>query len=355
MTSIRDVARAAGVTPVAVSRTFSAPYRIGARTRQHILAVAQQLDYCPPLPQRWGTERRMRRSLRGHSLSAVSPSIGFQLFAETARPGDAVAANVFYAPTLAGAQAEAALFDLNVIVDTTNRHAPAWQTPPMIQEEIVRGLLVVGSCHTAVLERFAAHVPHIILIGSRDESGCYECVLSNDTDAGLVATRYLLDLGHRRIGFYGGERRAASRERLHGYVSALFEAQEPLDLQRIVGPDSSEWDHRRLLHRLLSTPDRPTALVAASAAAAAIAFDVCRDLGLEVPRDISLIGCDDIVLQDNLPPGLTTIHTHREWMGRLAVRCLHARLNHETLASAAAAIQHHVPVTVTIRDSCRPL
>jgi len=357
MASIRDVARAAGVSPATVSRTFTTPDLINAQTQQRVLEVARQLNYRPPRlrKHRIGTEVKSGNG-RPSGSSSVHDAIGFQFFTATSAPFDTIAANLFYATVFAGAQAEASSLGLHLLVHTTNRHVMAREIPKMIRDQAIGGMLLVGTADPEVLETFAGHVPNIILVDNRDETGKYECVLSDGFHGAYTATRYLLELGHRRIGFYLSEAGVPTfQDRLHGYLSALFEAGIRPDFDMVFGRAPSIEEGRPEVARVLASSTRPTAIISSNDAAAHSVLRLAREVGLKVPEDLSLIGFDDIELSSHSDPTLTTIRVDKEAMGRLAVRILQARLHRQdggSVSSTPVSVQHLIPVHLIIRESC---
>jgi len=357
MASIRDVAKSAGVSPATVSRTFATPNLISVSTQQRVLEVARQLNYHPRRHRNGNTPLNGAPDEPRAGYSGAKRTIGFQFFAETSRPLDTIATNMLYAPVFAGVQAEAASFGLHLLVDiaTQNELDRFPQGPRMLQDDTISGVLIVGAYQAGILDRVASRVSHLVLIDTRGETGTHECVVSNSFEGGLLATRYLLNLGHRRIAFCLSRRGVPIFEdRLRGYLCALFEADVIPETRWIVAPAAGSSDLRGPLQEILIAPHHPTALVACSDEAALFALQVCREMRRGVPQDVSLVGFDDVPLGRHANPQLTTVHVDKEFMGRLAVRCLLARLHQETSPGTIPAVQHQVPVNLLIRESCRP-
>ncbi|MBC8101301.1 MAG: LacI family DNA-binding transcriptional regulator [Cytophagales bacterium] len=352
MANIRDVARAAGVSPATVSRTFTTPDLINAQTQKRVIEIARQMNYRPP------RLRTSKGSLVSKTVSATvsaRDAIGFQFF--SAVPGDTLGSNTFYGPVFAGAMEEASTLGLHLLVHTTSRHALSLEVPRMVQEQAIGGMLLVGTADPEILSTFAAHVPNIVLVDNRDEAGIYESVISDGFGGVYAATHYLLGLGHRRIGFFLSEPGITTfQDRLRGYLCALYEAGvsvEPDLVLRGDGPDERRADQ---LSAYLTGPHRPTALITANDDTALVALQVCRTLNLTVPNDLSLVGFDDIEFSSHANPSLTTVRVAKEQMGRLAVRRLHARLGKESASSLLEQpVRHEIPVTLVIRESCQAL
>lgn len=345
MSSIHEVAKQAGVSTATVSRTFSSPDLINEQTQKRVLEVAKRLNYQP----------RRQRTLAARTLSPITDAIGFQFFAAEAT--DTLSSNHFYAPVLSGAQAEAASLGLHLLLHTTDRRSLRQEIPKMILERAVGGMLLVGTADPAILETFSHHVPNIVLVDNRDETGAYESVVSDGFGGAFTATRYLQELGHRRIAFYLGEPDVATfRDRLRGYLCAQFEAGHLPVQDWIVGSGDPKADRKRLA-ALLTGPEAPTAVLAANDDVhALIVLNLCRELGLNIPGDLSLVGFDDVPITQLTTPPLTTVRVNTEYMGRLAVRRLYARMQVDTPTSETSlSVCHQIPVTLVERNSCRSL
>lgn len=357
MASIRDVAREAGVSPATVSRTFTAPNLINAQTQQRVLEVARQLNYRPPRLRMPKSSRETDQAQGAANADPVSrDAIGFQFFASGST--DTIAANTFYAPVLAGAQAEASALGMHLLLHTTTRHVFSQEIPRMVQEQTIGGMLLVGTAEPAILATFAQHVPNLLLVDNRDETGTFESVISDGFGGTYSATRYLMNLGHReRIAFMLPETGVATfQDRMRGYLCALFESGVSPAPGMVFGADATDEPGRiERIIALLRSPQPPTAIVCANDYHAHLVVRVCRDLGLRVPDDLSLIGFDDIEYSRHIDPPLTTVRVDKEFMGRLAVRRLHARLHAETAAHSQPPVRYEIPVTLIVRESCRPI
>jgi LacI family transcriptional regulator len=367
MASIRDVAQAAGVSPATVSRTFTTPSLCNSQTQRKVLEAARLLDYRPP---RLRAAHPVRNNLVGvaggstglapHAtgMTLARESIGFQFFSATSNPTDTIARNTFYLPVLVGAQAEAAALGMHLLLHSTNRHDLSVEAPKMVQEQAIGGMLLVGTADPAVFAVFARHVPNLILVDSRDETGSFESVISDGFGGAYLATRYLQDLGHRRIGFLLPEPGVVTfHDRLHGWLCAMFEGNTGSAAlpEWVFGTDADEEARQLLLAQFVRQPAlmRPTAVVCANDYNALILLRACRDAGVRVPEDLSVIGYDDADGAEHSHPGLTTMRVDKEFMGRLAVRRLWSRLHWESsVCLTQPQVRHETPVTLVIRNTC---
>lgn len=356
MASIRDVALKAGVSPTTVSRTFRTPNLLTEETQHLVLQAAEQLGY----------SHRPAPVFTKRTRSAVAPrpvtkAIGFQFIADS--PDVVLASNVFYAPMLAGAQAEANALGLHLLVHSTDTHTVAQELPRMVDERIIEGMLLVGTASRPILDRFANHVPKIILVDNWDETGAFESVISDGFGGGRAATQHLIELGHRRICFFTTRKNIPTfRDRMRGYWCALLEAGITPDLALVVEPEGRDEDWGPFgitdrLRALFEMPGNPvTAVLAANDDCAVLAQRVGRQVGLRLPEDLSIIGFDDVPLAAHADPPLTTVRVDKEAMGRLAVRILSARLTAEQEKGKllpTPPVQQVLPVSIVHRDSCQ--
>jgi LacI family transcriptional regulator len=140
---------------------------------------------------------------------------------------------------------------------------------------------------------------------------------------GYDATKYLLELGHRRIGFITGTLDlGCSRERQSGYEVALYEYGLDIDPQLVQEGDFSQPTGFAAAQALLGLPEQPTAIFASNDVMAFGVMEAVRDRGLRIPEDISIIGFDNIPQAVQVSPQLTTVQQPLAEMGREAARQL---------------------------------
>jgi LacI family transcriptional regulator len=145
------------------------------------------------------------------------------------------------------------------------------------------------------------------------------------------ATAFLIGLGHRRIAYVAGRPDLRSSNlRDAGYRRALAEAGIPFD-PSLVAVGRYEHDTvREVAHPLLSRPDRPTAVFAANDISAIAVMEVAAELGLDVPRDLSVIGFDDVPEASQASPPLTTVRQPMQSLGAAAADLLIALMGGES-------------------------
>lgn len=345
MSSITEVAKEAGVSPATVSRTFREPSLLSHQTRRRVLEAASRLDYRPRRSRPSQPAPASRTSPAFHHADAL----GFLFFA---LDSDAIDISECYSPILLGAQAEAARNGLHLVVDNMSRLRPTDSLPKMLRENAVAGALLVGAAPDNVLDPLGGVLP-LVLVDNKDGRCHYDTIMSDGFGGALAATRYLLDMGHRRIGFVMYEPSAPSfQDRYRGYLSALFDAGVSADRSWIVSAEPGQAIESSL-RGALQGGNRPTALVAASDLNALHAMKACREMGLEIPADLSIVGFDDIPSAVHTSPSLTTVRVDKEYIGRLAVRCLRSRIQEKAEGvSPGLPIHISVPTTMIVRESC---
>lgn len=345
MASIQEIARRAGVSTATVSRAFSSPELINAKTQERVLAVARELNYRP---------RRSRTPRAPGPHAPIHTAIGFEFFAAT--PNDTLQSNPFYGPVLAGAATEAASLGLHLLLHQTERHSAARSLPRMVRERAVGGILLVGTADPDLLAAYAERVPHLLLLDHRDLSGRYDSVVSDGFGGAYAAARRLIELGHRRIGYFLGEPGVGTfEERLHGYYCALLDAGLTPD-QKLVAHGNHTAESEQRLAEILRSSHRPSAVMASNDHYAFIALSTCRQAGLGVPEDVSLTGFDDVPYCAQSDPPMTTVRVDKHYMGQIAVRRLHAAFcSGRPAVPARPGVVTVAPAILVERSSCRKL
>lgn len=186
-------------------------------------------------------------------------------------------------------------------------------------------LLLDGSVDIHLLRELSAQAAAIPLVVACEEipNSDFHTVLTDNVDAAERATRHLIDLGHRRIGhLVGPDQNVVSRERLAGYLRALARAGLPA---------APEWQLRgnfdmesgfAAAARYLAMPERPSAFFASNDESAIGFLSGLRNHGIICPRDVSVVGFDDLGVASHYVPPLTTMRQPREALGRMAAEAL---------------------------------
>lgn len=210
-----------------------------------------------------------------------------------------------------------------VLSDFGGRHSPDQRWMDDVAARRPLGVILVLSALTPAQRRQldTRSIPFVVLDTDGETQADAPSVGSNNWHGGLSATRHLLSLGHRRIAVISGPQDVlCSRARVDGYRAAHSEAGvQPMD-------DSTRWGNftvdsgYRHGRELLTRPERPTAIFAGSDMQALGVLRAAREQGIEVPRDLSVVGYDDLPLAAWVGPSLTTVNQPLLEMAETAAR-----------------------------------
>lgn len=318
--TITEVARLAGVSISTVSNLLNGrSQRMRPATKTRIVDAIEKLDYTP--------NQAARQLKTGHSpiIGLIVPSVANPFYGIFARHIEAAALKCGYQVLLGNSERDP---------EREKRYA----------EELwgygVRGIIYGSSLvEYSHLENLIAKGLHVVAFERSTQSDDQMPIDSVGTDnylASRLATKHLLSLGHKRIGFLSGPIRTVSRmERLEGYKKALEEAdlEANPDLIWDIAPNGGSYGDadavalgRQGTQELLSRVNPPTAIFAINDMFAFGAYAGAQDLGLSIPSDLSVVGVDDITLTEIVQPPLTTIRQPIEKIADMAIERLVARL-----------------------------
>jgi len=215
----------------------------------------------------------------------------------------------------------------------------------LLNGSLTDGIILVAPAANA----FSTPAP---LVAIDPNNRCPDCltVIATNREGALDAMRYLIGLGHRRIGFIGGRPDLQSaKQRLQGYKAALRQADIPLDRDLITNGDFSRAAGYGCAQRLLSLPTPPTAIFAANDQSAIGAIEAAQQTGRRVPDDLSVLGFDNIPEAAYYHPALATVDQFIVKMGYMAAEMLIRLVQGEQLESERC----EMPTQLVVRDSCR--
>lgn len=285
--TIRDVAKEAGVGVGTVSRVINGNPAVSEATRQKVLDAIETLDFTPNMVAR-------RLSLgKTQTIGIIVPYFTNPSVVERLRGVVSV---------IAASDYDMVLFDVETVV---RREAYLLDVPRRRQ---VDGLLIISlELTNQEVERLERSNLPTVLVDARHPD--LNQVIVDNVEGGYIATKHLIDLGHRRIAyisdFLNDPFNSPVRDRFTGYMMALEEADIPFRTdyhrQALHGRDEG----RKMTHDLLDLPEPPTAIFAYSDTQAIGVLEAARERALNVPADLSVIGYDDIEAAEYL--NITTI------------------------------------------------
>jgi LacI family transcriptional regulator len=218
--------------------------------------------------------------------------------------------------------------------------------PKMVRERQIDGLILVGIMREEFVNKIvSAKVPVVLVDPKYVIQDCSQVFIDNEHGA-FIATQYLIQAGHRKIGFISGDlSRLSFQQRFDGYARALKNNKILVNETFIkTGGLEQGYEHIKFL---LNQNSRPTAIFGANDINAIYGYKAVQEMGLNIPGDISFVGFDDIDLARISSPPLSTIRVYKEEMGSIAVRTLLRIINKE-IESPVTTI---VPVKLIERES----
>jgi DNA-binding LacI/PurR family transcriptional regulator len=288
--TIRDIAERAGVSKGAVSYALNGRPGVSDGTRERILGIAQELGWYP---------NRAARALSAERADAC----GLVL----ARPAKALALEPFFMEFIAGLESEFSAKSIALtiqLVESVEAEIEVYRR--WWGEQRVDGVLVADlrQNDTRIDELVRLGLPAVV-IGGPVENGAVPAVWHDEASVVIEAVRYVAALGHSRIARVAGvEEFVHTAQRTEGFLSVMYE----LGLEaEVVATDYSAESGARATRKLLSAPERPSAIIYDSDLLAVTGLGVAQQMGFDVPDDVSIVGWDDSLISQVVHPPLSAI------------------------------------------------
>ena len=329
--TIKDIAQEAGVSPQTVSRAINDKGEISPQTRDRILRIAERLGYRP------NSIARSLATRRTQNIGLVVPDVANPFFASTARGIEDAAQQSSYNIFLCNT-------DENVDREMNAIHS--------LEAQRVDGIILCSSrLSEPQLVRLAERYQPLVLVNRQIAHPQTGYVVVDDARGSAEAVRYLLQLGHRKIGLLAGPRTSHSgRLRLEGYQGAMRAHGYPVPATWQEHCPPQVEGGRTAARAVLQRAPELTALLAYNDLVAVGALRACRDMGVGVPQEVAIVGCDDVPLAALVSPGLTTVHIPTYNLGQKAMGLLLHMMGDENGQPEPIVVSPHL----VIRDSSGP-
>lgn len=338
--SIRDVAELAGVSVTTVSHVLNeTPHtRVAEETRARVCHAAKTLGYGP---------NRAAQALRTNRSGLIG------LLSEE------IATTPHAGRIILGAQDAAREHDLTLVIINTERESSGTSHRDDVQALLDRQVDAV--LYATMYHRQVSLPPNLqalpaVLIDSTDRAGIVPAVVPDEVGGAIAAVSHLVDAGHTRIGFLNNDDDVpATHLRFAGYREVLDTHGIPFDATLTASAPSETLPGYELAREMLRRSDKPTALFCYNDRMAMGAYRAAAELGLDIPRDLSIVGFDNQeLIAANLFPGLTTVALPHYEMGAWAVETLvhllHGEAEHRLLADKPTLLD----CPLVIRGSVTP-
>ncbi len=299
--SIKDIARAASVSHSTVSRALSDSPLISAQTRERIQLLAREMGYSPD------AQARSLVMGRTQTLGVVVTTIIDPFIASIVQSIENTAHRHGYSVILASSNSE------------PEREIAAVE---MLHSKRVDGVIVtssrVGALYQNHLDRLG--VPVVLVNSHSEQQGPYTFSISVDNrGGGYLATKHLIEAGHRRIAYVrGAPNHSDDAARLGGYRQALDEAGIETDPVMVLAGDGTVGGGARALRTLIGVSARATAVFCYNDMTAVGLLRAARERGISIPGDLAVVGFDDIPLASYVVPPLSTVAQPMDKMGQRA-------------------------------------
>ena len=313
--SIKDIARLAGVAPSTVSRALSGSDRVSDDTRRRIRAIAEDLDYTPSA---------IARSLvtgASATLGIVAPSL----------------ADPYVAAVMRGIEDGCGEAGYHLLVAATGGD-PEREVAmvKLLARQHPSGLIILSSRAGQAYRDLLPALGVPVVFVNADQVGEQVFSIATDNEYGAwLATRHLLDRGHRRVAYLTGPSAGRSQQaRAAGYRRALQETKVDFDPRLMLVGDGTITAGREALRALLVLPAaiRPTAIFCYNDLSALGLLAEAHVHAVRVPTDLAVVGFDNVPYAEVSLPPLTTVDQRKEEMGRLAVHIILAAYRGEPVS-----------------------
>lgn len=329
MTTIRDVARSAGVSIATVSRVFNGSPRVSEETVLRVKNVAAGLGYWPN-----GAARSLTTKWTS-TIGVLLPDLYGEFFSEVIRGIDQAARLNGYGILVSGSHADA---------DTLIHAARSMRG-------LADGLVVMAPDENSAkaMERITQSFNVVLLNGRFEVDGCDTISVANFEGA-YTMVRHLIRLGHRSIAIVKGPAgNIDAEERLRGWRTALLESGVEPNLHLELQGDFTETSGFSCAQEFLDLDGHPSAVFAANDYMAIGFLSALRQAGIAVPEEVAVTGFDDIAMAQYMNPPLTTVSVDAYELGSRAVQsCLRRAAGRDGNGRTHLVI----PTTLVVRGSC---
>lgn len=325
---IKDVARVAGVSTATVSRALSKPESVAAETRRAVLDAARITGY------RINHAARNLRQQKSGAVVVLVPNLG----------------NPFFSQILAGIESTLSKKGLSVLMVDTRQSELSTE---YLHHSRADGIISLdGSLPSAIVAEIKSGIgtPPMVFACEWDPGGVFPFVRVNNRRGTALAIAHLVKLGHRDIGYVGGPvNNVLTSARREGVEQAMQEHNCSVREEWLFQGDFSLQSGALAAAKWLAMDKRPTALFCANDEMALGVISHLHGHGVEVPRDLSIVGFDDIDVARFFVPPLTTVRQPRAELGTRSAMLLIEKLENGLFSETGSDVV--LPVKMVVRQS----
>ena len=328
--TIRDVAKAAGVSTMTVSRVINNKGQVAEETRIRVEQAMKQLAFTPNMNAQNLVTNKTR------TIGIIVPDIANPFFASLVKVGEKICNERGYSMLIGNTEGS---------LDIERRYISVYKS--RMCEAMI---LVAPRVEDKELIELNAQIPLVVVDRKVEHDDIVQVYLDN-TRGAEVATEHLIGLGHKKIGFImGPESVPNSHTRFEGYETALQHADIPLDRELVFQGDFLVETGRAALDYFETLQEMPTAMFCSNDLMAIGVLERANELGIEIPQHYSLIGFDNIFLSSLVSPALTTISYPVLEMGTKAITLLLDSLLSDSKVQMSENLEHNLIIRSSTRS-----
>ena len=325
--TIKEIAKMSKVSPTAVSFVLNNRKGVSEITRQKVLGVINSVNF---IPNRSSQRLSFKKSF--NLCLVMNPK---------SSPFD----DFFYFDVTRGIMEESNRYNYNLLLSHLKYINNEAQVPDCVNNQDADGIIFLQDTPDTVLAKVESRDVPFVLVDAQAGEGKYTTINPDSERSAYAATEYLIKKGHRNIGFIGSSYLPRYYiQTFGGFKQALQNHKIPVNPKWLFSNAYDERSASAGMEKILS-PNRtgralPTAIFCAGDLYAVSAIHCVQQKGYAVPKDISFISMDDIILSSHITPALTTIGYNTFAMGKMAVNLLVRKINGETVESYIVPSDH---------------
>jgi LacI family transcriptional regulator len=335
MTTIKDIAKKAGVSPATVSRILNhdTSLSVGDDTKLRVLSVAEELDYATVQQRK---QQKTKTETHRPTVAIVEWYDGSGLVEDP---------YYLYLMTTVESQLAKENIDTFKFLKIDGNYVPAMQSK-------IDGLIAIGRYTLEQINQFAQYTKNIVFLDSCPDNSRFDSVQADASVGVQKALEYLYGAGHRKIAFVGGNvisdiggKGIDTREEL--YMSFMHKYHLPTDGLIYKGERLSFDEGLRLAGEIAKQKDKPTAIFCANDTVATGVMTKLHEAGIQIPQEISIVGFNDNPSAKYLKPALTSVKVPMQFIAQNAVELLKYHFSQGMVIPRRIMI----PTLLIIRDS----
>jgi LacI family transcriptional regulator len=338
--NIAEIARLAGVSTATVSYVINDLGKVSEKTKRKVQRIIAELDYIPSLNAKSLSNGQTK--LIGVTLPLIAPSDTTGSLLET---------NPFFAEYLGEIHKVISEYGYDILLSGIQVKG---KYKNWIKSRGLDGIILLGSYPQDIYEEVKElNIPTVLTDIYEDYSANFHTINSDDADGSYQATKHLIDLGHKRIGFVGGSitKSPIHNNRYLGYGKAMLDAGLKINSDFVYETLTTFEGGVNLAHQLMNDNSGLTALVVDADIVALGIMKTYQDAGKKIPDHLSIVGFDDIQSASFTSPGLTTIRQFISKKGELAATLVMK----DILENTHTAESNMVKSKLIVRGSTRAL